>query len=244
MSVPPDWSIRYVYNNPNLVHSVQDPRAICPHCRNASTFAVNAQAIVPEQGRIAIHLVLRCNYAPCHGTVYIHTSVIQGQQQRATDPFFMYPTSRIDRPHCSIPAAVADDWLEAQKAMQANAPKAAAVMLRRVLYSVLIDKKCKLLPLRQGMEQLISEQRLPAVFDSWLPAIRDDGHDGAHPDRALQVDPANVAQTIEYTAELLRFLYIEPYEFLERTKRSNSAFIALSQATSPASTMTAEPPSC
>jgi hypothetical protein len=84
---------------------------------------------------------------------------------------------------------------------------------------VLNDKGCTLHPLQKGLEQLISKERLPAIFDQWLPAIRDDGHDGAHPDRALDVPAGNILETRNYTAELLRFLYIEPYEFMERQKR-------------------------
>jgi len=96
-------------------------------------------------------------------------------------------------------------------------------MLRRVLYGVLLDKGCKLHPLKDGMQELINGQRLPAIFDQWLPAIRDDGHDGAHPDRALQVSPDNITETMAYTAELLRYLYIEPYEFLQRQARNQQS---------------------
>jgi hypothetical protein len=53
-----------------------------------------------------------------------------------------------------------------------------------------------------------------------LPAIKDDGHDGAHPDRALHVSVENLMETMAYTFELLRFVYIEPYEFQERKSRN------------------------
>jgi hypothetical protein len=104
--------------------------------------------------------------------------------------------------------------------MQASALKAAAVMLRRVLYDVLIDKGCKLYPLKEGLKELIQNQRLPAIFDEWLPAIKEDGHDAAHPDRALEVSTENVSETLDYTSELLRFLYIEPFEFQQRKTRN------------------------
>jgi hypothetical protein len=106
--------------------------------------------------------------------------------------------------------------------VQASAPKAAAVMLRRVLYGVLIDKGCELHPVHEGLRELIQSQRLPAIFDEWLPAIKDGGHDGAHPDRALQVSAENLMETMEYTSELLRFLYIEPYEFQQRKSRKTA----------------------
>jgi hypothetical protein len=136
------------------------------------------------------------------------------------------PTGSIELPHPSIPAEIVEDWMEAQRSAADGNPKAAAVMLRRVLYGVLIDKACKLKPLREGVQQLIAQERLPKVFDDWLPAITDDGHDGAHPDRALKVSPDNVVETLEYTAELLRYLYMEPYEFLQRKARAAAPAVA------------------
>lgn len=120
------------------------------------------------------------------------------------------------------PPQIAEDWIEAQKAMQSSALKAAAVMCRRVLYDTLLDKGCKLHPLHDGLAELIKDHRLPAIFDQWLPAIKDDGHDAAHPDRALQVSSNNISETMEYTSELLRFLYIEPYEFEQRKNRNTA----------------------
>jgi hypothetical protein len=183
-----------------------------PHCKIASTLTIRSQHFVP----IAVtgakaYLILECNQAKCRNVIYIETIIApSGLALSPNDPFYMYPTGAILPPHPAIPKPIAEDWEEAQRTMQAAAPKAAAVMFRRVLYSILIDKGCKLKPLKEGLEQLIQGQRLPAIFDEWLPAIRDDGHDGAHPDRALQVSAENIAETFEYTSELLRFLYIEP----------------------------------
>jgi len=58
------------------------------------------------------------------------------------------------------------------------------------------------------------------MFDQWLPAIQDDGHDAAHPDRALNVSAENIQETMAYTSDLLRVVYIQPFEFEERTKRN------------------------
>lgn len=222
MAVPRDWSINIAFASGGQVSNVSDPRAICPHCATASTFSVRGQLIesAGAQSLIDIHLFLQCNYTRCRKLLYVCTACRFAAQQTPDMPFFMYPSRAIAPPHPSIPASIADDWAEAQRTMQASAPKAAAVMLRRVLYGVLIDKKCKLHPLHEGLTALITSCRLPAIFDEWLPAIKDDGHDGAHPDRSLQVSTENVAETMEYTAELLRFLYIEPYEFLQRKGRN------------------------
>jgi Domain of unknown function (DUF4145) len=75
-------------------------------------------------------------------------------------------------------------------------------MSRRVLYGILLDKGCKLHPLHEAYRELIAKQRLPAMFDSWLPAITNDGHDAAHSDRALNVSAENIQEAMAYTSEL------------------------------------------
>ena len=222
MSIPADWSIVYHWNvSTNTLQGVSDARAICPCCKIASTFTVDGQHFYREGDKTVVHLVLRCNYAKCKRAMYVRTSNIPNRTiNNPSDDFFMYPSRAVDDPHPGIPVPISEDWAEGQKAMQASAPKAAAVMFRRVLYGILLDKGCKLHPLRDGMAQLIATQRLPAIFDEWLPAIKDDGHDAAHPDRALHVSAENVTETMEYTAELLRFLYVEPYEFQQRKARN------------------------
>jgi hypothetical protein len=146
--------------------------------------------------------------------------------EQGSDPFFVYPSRTIDKPHPSIPHEIADDWLEAQTALSSGNPKAAAVMVRRVLYSILQDRGCKLFPLKKGIEQLLAKERLPTIFDEWLPAIKEDGDDAAHPERALFISTENVTETLEYTSELLRFLYIEPYDFQQRKQRNTTSPIS------------------
>jgi len=224
MAVPPDWSAIYVFHAQAGLQHVADVRMICPHCRNASTFATRSVEHDRVGARTTVYLLLQCNYSTCRKTTFVETNIgTMSQANAKDDPFYMYPSRSVDPPHPAVPANIAEDWFEAQRAMQAFAPKAAAVMLRRVLYGVLLDKGCKLHPLKDGMQELINGQRLPAIFDQWLPAIRDDGHDGAHPDRALQVSPDNITETMAYTAELLRYLYIEPYEFLQRQARNQQS---------------------
>lgn len=224
MAVPKDWSMTIAYTN-QRASGISDARAICPHCGTASTFAIRGHYFVAAANQLTdIHLFLECNYSNCRRAIYVYTaSRLQGLGGQTPDmPFFMHPSRAFAPPHASLPVNIADDWAEAQRTMQASAPKATAVMLRRVLYGVLIEKGCKLHPLHEGLRTLITTCRLPAIFDEWLPAIKDDGHDAAHPDRALQVSTENVTETMEYTLELLRFLYIEPHEFQQRKNRNTA----------------------
>lgn len=221
MAIPADWSIRYNWHPQLGLQGASDVRMICPYCRNASTFNVRSIQNDLQAGRYIIYLLIQCNYSTCRKNTFIKTSVqSQAPMNSRNDEFYMHPSREIDLPHPAIPPAISEDWAETQRAMQASAPKAAAMMLRRVMYGVLLDKGCKEHPLHEGMKELIDEQRLPAIFDQWLPAIRDDGHDAAHPHRALQVSTDNISESMSYTAELLRYVYIEPYEFQQRLNRN------------------------
>jgi len=218
MPLPDDWEGTFQNN------SLTFARMRCPHCENASTFAVMYNFLVGDEARglKIIHAILQCQYPPCRKLVYVQTSKPiphNVDQRRADDWLTIFPKRLIDQVHKSIPAPVAEDWIEAQKAFYENAVKAAAVRCRRVLYGVLLDKRCKEHPLHEGIAELVAQARVPHVVEQWLTEIKDDGHDAAHPFRALNVPAENVAETMEYTKELLRFVYIEPYELQQRLAR-------------------------
>jgi hypothetical protein len=70
---------------------------------------------------------------------------------------------------------------------------------------------------------LAAKERLPRVVENWLKEIKEDGHDAAHPHRALHIPDENVLEAIHYTRELLRFVYIEPHDLEERLARKAAA---------------------
>lgn len=174
-----DWQGEFNQNN------LTGARLICPHCQVASTFQTVAASMQQEGARLAFYAVLRCNYAPCRNHIYVRTTKHSDMQQNPTDELIVFPTRGIAKPHPALPPPIAEDWIEAQKAFEAGAVKAAAVMCRRILYGILLDRKCKEHPLQEGLEQLAKQEKLPAIVEKWLVEIKDDGHDAAHPHRAL-----------------------------------------------------------
>ena len=58
--------------------------------------------------------------------VYVASEINLTKGQRPDNPFYMTPSGSIDPPHPSIPANIGEDWTEAQRAIQAWAPNAAA----------------------------------------------------------------------------------------------------------------------
>lgn len=222
--LPADWSAAYHRQTNQLPgYTVSDIRAICPYCRTNTTFNQKAADFEATGGQVIARLIVACNYGPCRRVSSVQIALSNSNPPAPTGDFLMHPLADVDSIHVSIPAGVADDWKEAQKAFQIGAPKAAAVMCRRVLYGILLQQGCKEHPLHEAVADLIEKRRLPSIFDEWLPAIKDDGHDAAHPYRSLNIDTENVAETLEYTRELLRFVYIEPYEFLQRKARINGS---------------------
>jgi hypothetical protein len=212
-----DWKAEFAGDNFTM------GRFVCPHCGIPSSFNPVAVVVVPAGVRKAYHLILRCNYAPCQENVYVVTTKASNQLQHPQgDTLTIFPSRPIPAAHQAIPAPVAEDWVEAQKAFRAGAVKAAAVMCRRVLYGILLDKKCKEHPLHEGLKELVQRARLPGIVEQWLNEIKDDGHDAAHPHRALVVAAENVEETMEYTKELLRYVYIEPFDLAQRLARKAS----------------------
>src|SRR6185437_13550913 len=144
MAIPHGWQFSYSFNN-NASHfaGITEARGICPHCALATTFHVRSEQHNFERGRINLFIILMCNSAPCRKTLYVETSVATAAgptQSNGQEPFFVHPSRAIEPPHASIPADIADDWRETQRSFVGGNPKATAMMLRRVLYGVLIDK--------------------------------------------------------------------------------------------------------
>jgi Domain of unknown function (DUF4145) len=224
MALPRHWQANF--NQNALLHVSMD----CPYCNRPSTFAPQAQTTWNgPNGRTVYGAIIKCNSPACHRRVYVETTKHgqHGAQEPLVDTLDYYPFGRPPTAHESIPKSVGNDWVEALKAMNVGAITAAAVMCRRVLYGVILDMKCKEHPLQEGIAELAAKIRPPMIVEEWLKEIKEDGHDAAHPSRALSVPADNVLETIEYTRELLRFAYIEPFELKARLVRKATSAATL-----------------
>jgi hypothetical protein len=216
MPLPDHWEAHFYQN------TIQSIYMQCPHCDTPSTFAVTVVAQDTSGGQITYYAVLQCNSTICRKRTYIVTTKHAApnmDQHRQNDSLVFYPSGPQPTAHKSIPIPIAKDWIEAQECFRVGATKATAMMCRRILYGVILDKKRPEHPLQAGIQQLCSQERLPSIVERWLSEIKDDGHDAAHPSRALDVRDENVTETMGYTKELLRFVYIEPHELGERLVR-------------------------
>lgn len=213
MPLPDHWEATLVQGHSHTA------KMFCPHCEQPSTFRVVAE---DPTGKIH-YAIIECNYVKCRQRVFVRTTVYHPNSQHpGTDSLVYYPSGPVPTAHESIPAPIAEDWVDAQKVFGVEAVKAAAVMCRRVLYGVLLDKGCKEHPLYDSVAELLGKVRLPQIVEEWLTEIKEDGHDAAHPFRALNVPAENVMETMGYTKELLRFVYVEPFELKKRLARKSA----------------------
>jgi hypothetical protein len=215
MALPEHWE---AYFSEEKLFGV---KMFCPHRKQPSTFTIIFYQSDKTFSNNSYYGIIQCNYVRCRQFVFFVTTnrYYKVTQDPEHDTLIYYPTEAIPKPHESFPNPIGEDWVEAQKAFRAGANKAAAVMCRRVLYGVLLEKKCKEHPLHESIAELIGKVRMPSIVEGWLAEIKEDGHDAAHPFRALDVPAENVLETMGYTKELLRFVYVEPFDLQKRLAR-------------------------
>src|ERR1019366_7154733 len=230
MPLPDHWE---AYFHENRLHNVY---MRCPHCDIPSTFAVSLTALDQEGAKFISHALLQCNAPRCRKRTYVVTTKNiqqEADQNRQDDSVTIYPSGPEPTAHKSIPGRIAKDWIEAQKSFNVGATKATAMMCRRILYGIILQKKCPEHPLHTGIQQLCSQERLPSIVEKWLTEIKEDGHDAAHPSRALDVPDENITENLEYTKELLRFVYVEPYQLQVRLARKAGATASVTPTGAP-----------
>ena len=101
------------------------------------------------------------------------------------------------------------------KAMRAAAPTA-----RSALQLALRQQGAKGKTLKQEIEDLASQGKLPPVMKEWSDELRELGNDSAHP-RPGQAATSNedASGVVHFLDFLLRYLYSLPYEIAQHRQR-------------------------
>lgn len=118
--------------------------------------------------------------------------------------------------HKSVPAPIADAYHEAALALSANCPRAAAVMARRTLEAIAVDKGEGTGTLTQRLSNMSNKGLLHPTFAEWTKEIRLIGNTGAHFDPINNVSLDDARQLIDFIRELAKFIYVLPFELNER----------------------------
>ena len=115
-----------------------------------------------------------------------------------------------------IPTSIAAVFSEASMSLAANCPRASAVMSRRTLEAVTVDKGETTGILAQRLTALGAKGVLHSTLSDWAKEIRLVGNAGAHFDPIETVTQEDAQQLLSFTRELLRYLYELPAELMRR----------------------------
>lgn len=120
--------------------------------------------------------------------------------------------------HKSVPEPIAGAYHEAALSLSANCPRAAAVMARRTLEAIAIDKGEGTGSLAQRLSNMSTRGLLHPMLEEWTKEVRLIGNAGAHFDPINDVSLDDARQLIEFIRELTKFIYVFPFELNERRK--------------------------
>jgi hypothetical protein len=207
--------------DPDRLPISTDPSGLCPRCGHLSNFAlrtsqaVTSGPIIPASGvrpLIEFMAVLECfGCQQC-------TVVIQRNLDPAGVPRYegihWWPAPGATDLDPEVPEPVGSAFSEGMRALSANCPRAAAVMFRGMLATVVQDKgsdAAKTAPnLHQQLKAMEQEGALHPSLVEWATEIRLVGNAGAHFDELAPVDRTEAADLARLCRQLITTVYETP----------------------------------
>jgi hypothetical protein len=133
--------------------------------------------------------------------------------------FYPKRTPKIDK---SVPANIANDYIEAIKCFDVGAPKASVAMCRRALQSSVVEKGATKDKLNDQIDELCDKGIITKDIREWAHEIRFMGNIGAHPDKdgLKDVTLEDAQEMLEFVEQYLNYVYIMPSRVItHREKR-------------------------
>ena len=118
--------------------------------------------------------------------------------------------------HKAVPPQIGSAFSEAFTALEAGCPRASAAMARRTLEAIAVDKGETQGTLDHRLRNLAATGVLHPSLADWTKEVRLVGNSGAHFDPMDDVSLDDARQLVDFVRELLKFLYVLPYELQER----------------------------
>jgi hypothetical protein len=220
--------------DPDRLPTSHDRRGLCPRCGHLSNFREsNRQAIAvgsripssehqPVLELMAVLECLGCNQS----TVVIERNLdpADGGVPRFQG-IHWWPTPGASDLDSEVPEPVGSAFSEGMRALSANCPRAAAVMFRGMLATVVGDKgsdAAKAGPnLHQQLKAMEQEGTLHPSLVEWATEIRLVGNAGAHFDELAPVDRAEATDLARLCRQLINVVYETP----ARIRRARQARI-------------------
>lgn len=118
-----------------------------------------------------------------------------------------------------IPIEIQKILQEAKISFSAQCYRASAVMSRRTLEAITVDKGESEGVLAKRIKNLISMGILDKNLGDWATEIRLIGNSGAHFDPIDDVEKEDANQIILFIEELIKYIYVMPAQIARRRKR-------------------------
>ena len=206
----------------------------CPVCQ-AATQNTAVGRVVGGEGRatrelegekvlgktMLLHLVYRCEMCG-QDTYFLAETWFEGRlpggrvvHDDTVVVRHRYPLATMLVRHDSIPREVVAAALEAEKCLAVGASNAAGVMSRRAVHAICADKGAQGKDLFDQLDWLKTNHVITPNLWEWAEELRTAGKVGAHPEwEEMTLEEAEYA--VKFLRELLRYLYINPADLLER----------------------------
>lgn len=215
------------------------PYGLCPRCNKQSSFeslgslpaTFDTTVIISSDGnhrrdyydRVTSLLCRNCNQP----VIVLEEQLIGDKPVRdgissgsiSWQGFFWWPFPDIK---CSIevPEIIQKIMIEARVTYAAQCYRSSAVMARRALEAITVDKGETEGKLFQRIKNLVTDGKIDKNLGEWATEIRLIGNSGAHYDPGDDVEKEDANQILMFIDQLINFVYILPSAI---SKRRNKA---------------------
>lgn len=233
-------------SNPETPPDSNDPTGLCPRCGRTSNYELLGSLPVTFGGSVSIgrdgrqehDLLDRVSSFLCSGcrqaTVVVEEQWIAehpardglkgGGQVSYRGIFWWPPPSSADLDK-AIPAELRDCYAEGMRALAAQAPRAAVVMLRRAVEALVRDRGSEAAQkalegnLGKALRVMADDHTLDGSLAEWANEIRLVGNVAAHFDPIEDVSLAEATDLAKLTRQLLHYIYELPASIQRKRNR-------------------------
>ncbi|HUY24382.1 MAG TPA: DUF4145 domain-containing protein [Candidatus Saccharimonadales bacterium] len=165
--------------------------------------------------RVEVERVTVLECGRCHqGTLVVEGRPLAAGSWRGTH---WWPPNSAAAASAATPAPIADAFGEGLRALSTNAPRAAAVMFRgtletivRELGSAAAQKTLKDKDLKSALQTMVDEHALTPGIGEWATEIRGAGNAGAHVNPLDPVTQDEAVNLSKLAAAIIEYLYEQP----------------------------------
>lgn len=221
-----------------------NPAGLCPRCGKQSSFtSLGSIPLTFDGGYVSQHNGERtptfseqATVFICHnckqGVSVLEEELVGGKLRReqvgggvvSWRGFNWWPLPNA-KMHRAVPEQISSALSEAVRCLSANCPRAAAVMARRTLEAIAIEKGAGKDgdQLHKRLAEMANRGLLQPVLAEWSREVRLVGNLGAHFDPMETVTHEDAQQLIDFIKSLTDYLYVLPHQLEARRQPKPTA---------------------